>query len=49
MKTQTESIPIKIPVAVNEKKLIESLRTLSVLMEAEVKLGTTNIFKFQSN
>ncbi|XP_031624358.1 uncharacterized protein LOC116341412 [Contarinia nasturtii] len=47
--TQTESFANTAPAAINEKKLTESLRLLSAIMESEVKLGTTNIFKFQSN
>lgn len=39
---------MKTPIAVDERKLVESLRKLSVLMETEVKLGTTSVFKFQN-
>lgn len=44
--TQTEPYSMKSPVAVDEKKLINSLRKLAALMESEVKLGTTSVFKF---
>lgn len=46
--SQTEPL-LKSQAPVNEKKLMESLRVLSALMESEVKLGTTNVFKFQAN
>ena len=47
--TQTEPLEaMTVPLKVDEQKLINSMRTLSVLMEQEVKIGTTNAFKFQN-
>lgn len=51
LKFQTQTEPLEAmatPVKVDEQKLINSMRTLSVLMENEVKIGTTNAFKFQN-
>lgn len=50
-KFQTQTEPFEamtVPLKVDEQKLINSMRTLSVLMENEVKIGTTNAFKFQN-